>query len=179
MNKWDKHFHNLCVELSKQSSCLSRQIGAILVKDNIIISTGYNGPPRGVPHCGMERYEQQGKEYSDLIYSKINKGSQVTRIISEVCPRNILGYASGEGLDLHCPSVHAETNCLASAARVGAVTNNTTMYMNCIIPCKSCFGLLINAGIKEIVIDSIKGYDSLTKDLILPHSDIIIREFEI
>ncbi len=176
MNKWDKHFHNLCVEISKQSSCLSRQIGAILVKDNIIISTGYNGPPRGVPHCGMERC----RDDKNLLNTArtIGKTSTNSPDWSNTCPRKLLGYESGKGLDFICPAVHAETNCLASAARVGATTKDTTLYMNCIIPCKSCLGLLINAGVKEIVIDSLDGYDSLAKDFILPNSDIVVRKFE-
>ena len=173
MNKWDKHFHNLCIEISKQSSCLSRQIGAILVKDNIIISTGYNGPPRGVPHCGEARICFDRQHYIRLITFDPNHTDMYN-----TCPRQILKYKSGEGLDTICPSVHAETNCLASAARVGAVTKDTTLYMNCIIPCKSCLGLLINAGVKEIVVDSLEGYDSLAKDFILPNSDIIVRIFE-
>ena len=163
MNKWDKHFHNLCIEISKQSSCLSRQIGAILVRDNIIISTGYNGPPRGVPHCKFD------------FLNRIEDSMKV--VDNPKCPRQILGYKSGEYLDI-CPSVHAETNCLASAARVGAITKDTTLYMNCIIPCKSCFGLLINAGVKEIVVESLEGYDSLAKDFILPHSEVVVRTFE-
>ena len=54
--KWDEYFLDICCSISTKSPCLSRKIGAILVRDNSIISTGYNGPPRGVPHCGHDRF---------------------------------------------------------------------------------------------------------------------------
>jgi len=49
---WDEYFFLICQSTALKSTCLSRKIGAILVKDKSIISTGYNGPPRGIPHCG-------------------------------------------------------------------------------------------------------------------------------
>jgi dCMP deaminase len=67
---WDKYFHKITEVVASNSKCLSRKIGAILVRDNVVICTGYNGPPRGVPHC------------------------------EGVCPRRAKGYASGEGLHL-------------------------------------------------------------------------------
>jgi len=48
---WDRYFLNICIEIAKKSHCLSRRFGAILVRDKSIISTGYNGPARGVLHC--------------------------------------------------------------------------------------------------------------------------------
>jgi len=50
--KWDTYFHSICVAVASKSPCLSRKIGAILVKDHSIVSTGFNGPSRGIPHCG-------------------------------------------------------------------------------------------------------------------------------
>ena len=68
MNRWDKYFHNICIAVASKSPCLSRQIGAILVRDKSIVATGYNGPARNYPHCEGE------------------------------CPRKLKGYKSGEGL---------------------------------------------------------------------------------
>ena len=48
---WDLYFMQIARTVSKKSHCMSRQIGAVLVRDNSIISTGYNGPARGVKHC--------------------------------------------------------------------------------------------------------------------------------
>ena len=49
--EWDKWYHELCMTVAKKSQCLSRKIGAILVKDKAVVSQGYNGPPRGVQTC--------------------------------------------------------------------------------------------------------------------------------
>lgn len=137
--RWDVYFHNICVAISTKSPCLSRQIGAILVRDKSIISTGFNGPPRGFPHCTPASPNGSG---------------------SNLCPRHAKGYHSGEGL-VECPATHAEANCIANAARIGACTIGSTLYMNCIIPCKDCMSLLINAGIIEIVVDDLIPYHEL------------------
>jgi dCMP deaminase len=129
--RWDKYFHDICIAISTKSPCLSRQIGAILVRNDSIVSTGFNGPPRGFPHC------------------------------KDICPRKAKGYKSGEGL-VECPATHAEANCIANAARIGACTVGTTLYMNCIIPCKDCMSILINAGIDEIVVDDLIPYHELS-----------------
>jgi dCMP deaminase len=77
-----------------------------------------------------------------------------------------------------CPAQHAEENCISNAARLGVSVVGTTLYMNCIIPCKNCFGTLINAGIVEIVVDKVDCYDKYTQCLI-DNSSIKIRPFEI
>jgi len=68
--KWDSYFLGICNAVAVNSPCLSRHIGAILVRDHSILSTGYNGPARGVPHC------------------------------QNICPRRAIGHSSGEGLDI-------------------------------------------------------------------------------
>ncbi len=65
-----QYYLSIAEAVSKRSKCLSRQIGAVIVKDDAIISTGFNGPPRGVKHCAT------------------------------ICPRKAKGYLSGEGLEL-------------------------------------------------------------------------------
>lgn len=149
---WDQYFHDICVIVSSKSPCLSRKIGAILVRDNSIIATGYNGPPRGTIHC------------SERISTDLGKGNVVAFKKCSICPRRELGYSSGKGLE-HCPAVHAEMNAVIAAARSGASTLDSILYMNCVIPCKQCMGILINAGIKEIVVDSCKDYDSMSSIL--------------
>lgn len=131
LKRWDKYFNIFCNAVSTKSPCLSRQIGAILVRDNTVISSGYNGPARHYPHC------------------------------KDVCPRHAQGYKSGEGLHL-CPAAHAEANCVANAARIGASTIGTTLYMNCILPCKDCAIILVNAGIVEIVVNDITPYHEMS-----------------
>jgi len=169
--RWDRYFHDICTAVSSKSPCLSRKIGAILVRDKSIVATGYNGPPRGVPHCGHERLIKD-KSLSDVLREIGTKSSW-----RDECPRKLMGYVSGEGLEW-CPAQHAEANCISNAARLGVSTIDTTLYMNYIIPCKDCFGKLINAGIIEVVVDDAKVYDKHTQYLI-NNSNIKIREFRL
>lgn len=148
--RWDKYFHNICEAIATKSPCMSRKIGAILVRDKSIVSTGYNGPARGYPHCNDE---------------------------SDICPRKKLGFKSGEGLE-YCPASHAEMNAVANAARIGASTVGTTLYMNCIIPCKFCAVILVNAGIEEIVVDELSLYHEMS-NRVFERAHTIIRTFEV
>ena len=164
---WDKYFHNICESISSKSPCLSRQIGAILVRDNSIISTGYNGPARKVPHCGNDRLKYDlnlAREIPSIYHNK------------DVCPRREMNFVSGEGMEW-CPAQHAEENCISNAARNGVSTLHTTLYMNSVIPCKNCLSTLINAGVFEIVVDSTEQYDRYSK-FIIDHSNLYIRTFE-
>ena len=175
MDKWDSYFHDVCEIVASKSPCLSRKIGAILVKDHSIVSTGYNGPPRGIPHCGVPRFEADS-ELSDEL-DKL--GVRVTRsyILSKYCPRKLLGYNSGEGMEW-CSAQHAEENAVSNAARLGVSVLGATLYMNSIIPCQKCFGTLVNAGIEEVVVDSAVPYDKFTLFLI-NNSNIRIRAFNL
>ena len=84
--------------VSSRSTCLRRQVGAVLVRDKHIIATGYNGAPRGVSHCG------------------------------EVgCLREQLGIPSGERHEM-CRGTHAEQNAIIQAALHGVSTAGATLY---------------------------------------------------
>lgn len=145
LKRWDTYFHKVCVAIASKSPCLSRQIGAILVRDKSIVSTGYNGPARGYPHCFGE------------------------------CPRHTKGYKSGEGLN-ECPAAHAEANCIANAARIGASTIGTTLYMNCVLPCKDCATALVNAGIVEVIVNKLKPYHEMSVKIFI-QAEVKTREF--
>lgn len=87
--------------ISLRSTCLRRQVGAVLVKDKHIIATGYNGSPAGLKHCG------------------------------EIgCLREILNVPSGERHEL-CRAVHAEQNLVIQAAIHGRDTRGSTVYVTC------------------------------------------------
>lgn len=171
IKRWDKYFHSICEAVANKSPCLSRRIGAILVRDHSIVATGYNGPPREIPHCGHDRF-MEDKSIPNLLH-----GTQLQKsIVKSTCPRKILGYESGTHMEL-CTAQHAESNCVANAARLGVSTLDTMLYINCVIPCKQCFGILINAGVREIVVDNITLYDKHST-FIIENSDIIIRPFQ-
>ena len=178
MNDWDRYFLDICKTVSQNSKCLSRKIGAILVKDKSILSTGYNGPPRGIPHCGYQRVMTDNVLCSKLIkvFPKEECGGLLQcSEIDYTCPRQLLMYKSGEGLDI-CIASHAERNVLINAAKNGVSTDGGTLYMNCNIPCKDCLIEIINAGIKELVVVEYSFYDSMSKFL-LEHSGIDVRTF--
>lgn len=137
MPRWDKYFHDVCKVIGSNSKCLSRHIGSILVKDKVIICSGYNGPPRGYKHCE-----------------------------GDICPRRLQGYGSGEGLHL-CPAAHAERNTIVQAARLGIKVKDSVLYLNTGIPCKDCLIEIINAGITEVVCEDLDYYDHLSKDLVM------------
>lgn len=164
MTRWDTYFHTICVAVASKSPCLSRQIGAILVRDKSIVSTGYNGPARGYPHCGRVI----GTHNLQVDYEPFEE---------DICPRKVKGYKSGEGLHL-CPAAHAEGNCIANAARNGVSTIDTILYMNCILPCKDCAVLLVNAGVKEVVVDDAIPYHEMSVG-ILQKGNINVREFRL
>lgn len=171
-NKWDTLFHDVCVALSKASRCMSRQIGAVVVRDNTILATGYNGPARGVPHCdSRERYEWLKKNY--MFYGSVDslllKGNK--------CPRREMGYSSGEGLQF-CPAAHAEQNCIANAARTGVSLIGGTLYLNTVIPCTRCMALIINSGITHIVCEEMRDYD-IDSAFQARAVGMLIREFEL
>jgi dCMP deaminase len=169
---WDKWYHELCITVAKNSKCLSRHIGAVLVKDKSVVSTGYNGPPRGLPHCGIRHQLDMGllAKYKK-IDSHFDESIEVT-----TCPRYILGFKSGEGLEW-CVAGHAERNALINAARAGIKTKDCILYMDCGIPCSPCLVEIINAGIEEIVVTKMQFYDRSSM-YILDNSKLSCRLYE-
>jgi len=171
---WDTYFHNICNAVGSKSNCLSRKIGSILVKDKSIIASGYNGPSRGIPHCdSLERREAIISAFGIKDPFTINELKQKLN----KCPRQVLGYKSGEGLEI-CIAAHSERNCIIDAARRGVNVYGSTLYLNTGIPCKDCLVEIINSGMQEIVCEKKFSYDKMT-NFLLEHSDITVREFEL
>ena len=95
---WDEYFMNIAQMVALRSNCIKRKVAAIIVKDKRIISTGYNGTPRGLPNC--------------------NEGG---------CPRcNSLGE-SGKGLE-ECYCSHAEENAITQSAYHGVNIKGASLY---------------------------------------------------
>lgn len=170
---WDKYFYNMAKTVEENSKCLSRKIGAVLVRDKSVISTGYNGPPRGVTHCNKRlvsklcdmHLAKEFHEYFGRNNFELNE-----------CPRKTLGYKSGEGAEF-CIAGHAERNALINAARNGINTYGTSLFLSCGVPCKDCLVEIINAGVQEVVVtDKNEFYDETSK-FILKNSDLKIRNY--
>lgn len=119
---FDEYFMQLAHLVATRSTCLSRTVGAVIVRDNHIIATGYNGAPKGVSHC-----------------------------LDTGCIRQAHHIPSGERLDI-CKAVHAEQNAIIEAAYNGVSTKGASIYVT-VTPCFTCAKMLVNAGIKEIIID--------------------------
>ena len=106
---WYEYFLSMAKLAQTRSTCLRRQVGAVIIKDNRVISTGYNGAAKGLPHC-------------DTIG----------------CLRVELNIPSGERAEL-CRAVHAEQNAIVQAAFFGLSTEGSTIYVThqpCIICAK-------------------------------------------
>ncbi len=169
---WDEWYHEICMIVAKKSQCLSRKIGAVLVRDKTVVSQGYNGPPRGVPHC-WERY------YLDTnLHALLTKDGKTPskEDINNVCPRYIAGFKSGEGLDW-CVAGHGERNALINAARHGIKTKGAKLYMSCGVPCTPCLVEIINAGVEEIIITKMEFYDQ-SAEYLLKNSSLQVRVYD-
>lgn len=134
MERRDKinYYLDISQTVAERGTCLRRNFGAIIVQNDEIIATGYNGAPRGRKNC------------SDI-------GS---------CTRENLGIPKGQRYEL-CRSVHAEANCIISAPRtrmIGAtlylacLDAKTGELFGDVEPCSMCKRTIINAGVEKVVI---------------------------
>ena len=138
MKRIDKenYYLDIAETVLERSTCLRRCYGAIIVKSDEIVSTGYNGAPRGRKNC------------VDLNF----------------CTREAMGIPSGERYEL-CRSVHAEANAIISAARSDVLGGTlylagrdakTGELLSDATSCSMCRRLIINAGIARVVIRNTK-----------------------
>jgi len=182
--EWDEWYLEICKIVGKKSQCLSRKIGAILVRDKAVISQGYNGPPRRVRTCDT-RWLVDKKLAKAAGFETKQQWPGLTGISEEffkehlegICPRYVpeMGFKSGEGLEW-CVAGHAERNALINAARAGIVTKGAKMYMDCGIPCTPCLVEIINAGIEEIIVTKPEFYD-ISAEYVLKESGLKWRVY--
>ncbi len=138
MSRVSKHNYYLDIAqtVAERGTCLRRLFGAIIVKDDVIVSTGYNGAPRGRKNC------------SDM----------------NMCMRDKLGIPRGERYEM-CRSVHAEANAIIAAARermLGAtlymvcISPQTGELFSGTTSCMMCKRQIINAGISTVIVRDTK-----------------------
>ncbi len=96
---WNEYFMRMAALASSRSTCLRRRVGAVVVKDRMVLSTGYNDTPRGLPNCG-----------------------------DGGCARCASAVPSGQALDT-CLCLHAEQNAIIQAAYHGAAIAGGTIYI--------------------------------------------------
>lgn len=139
LNK-ERYYLGIAFAVSRRSTCLRRHLGAIIVKNDSIISTGYNGSARGTPNC-----------------------------IENGCLKNQSNLPHGSSYDsCRAGILHAEVNAIINAARNNGGTNGAIMYIAGgsvdgikglgALACKHCQKAIINAGIKKVVIATETGF---------------------
>jgi len=114
---WDQYFLRIADTVATRSTCLRRQVGALIVKDRRILATGYNGTPKSIAHCSVAG-----------------------------CLRKKLGVSSGKRHEL-CRGLHAEQNAIIQAALYGTSVKDSVMYVTnhpCIICAKMIINAGIN-----------------------------------
>ncbi|MBP1542952.1 MAG: cytidine deaminase [Oscillospiraceae bacterium] len=157
MERRDKtnYYLDISQTVAERGTCLRRNFGAIIVKNDEIIATGYNGAPRGRANC------------SDV-------GS---------CTRDKLNVPKGQRYEL-CRSVHAEANCIISAPRTSMIGSvlylacldaKTGELFGDVEPCSMCKRQIINAGIDRVVIRTAKDeFKTLTVNDWIENDDSLI-----
>ena len=136
---WMKYFFGFAKHAASRSSCLRRKVGAVLIKDKRIISTGYNGAPSKVISC---------KE-------------------TGVCIREKLKIPSGERHEMcHANGSHGELNAITQCAKHGVSAEGSEMFCTT-APCSMCIAAMINSGIRKVYY--LEGYFNPMVDIVSDH----------
>lgn len=128
---WDKTFIQIARLMAEHSTCTRKKVGAVLVKDNRIVSTGYNGTPRGLKHC-----------YEIFTPDKMSKPN----------------YYEEHGKFSQKYEVHAEQNCIIFAGKVFTSCEGCTLYTT-LSTCRDCAKLVVASGISRVVYDELYDRD--------------------
>lgn len=144
MKDWDKTFIEIAEEFAEHSTCVKRKVGAVLVKDLRILSTGYNGTPSGFCNCkdvfgnGPNEVATKAIFYKNDFSNSLNGRKPYT------------GYYFTHHEFAERFEIHAEQNCIAFAAKNGVSTEDCTLYVTT-APCVHCAKIIIASGIKKVV----------------------------
>ena len=144
MKDWDKTFIEIAEKFAGHSTCVKRQVGAVLVKDLRILSTGYNGTPSGFCNC------------KDVFENGPNKVATKAIFYKNDFPTSLNSKKSSQGYYFTHHEfaerfeIHAEQNCIAFAAKNGVSTEGCTIYVTT-APCVHCAKVIIASGIKKVV----------------------------
>jgi dCMP deaminase len=140
---WDDYFLGIAAQVAERSTCDRLSVGAVLVRDKVILSTVYIGSARGVAHCDDIGHLMHGAENATQIVKRFFK-----RFLNGNAEQGLL--LSLSRLD-HCVrTVHAEANAIAQAARQGTRIDSSTCYVTH-SPCFECAKVLVNAGVARVV----------------------------
>ena len=155
----DKTFLDIASNLAKRGTCIRKQVGCVLVDEiGQILSTGYNGVARGLPHCNEEVLRPNPNlERLDGSWREPEHWELPERVDY---PHKCAGadHDSGQGLEI-CEAIHAEQNALLQCADVQKIH---TVYVT-VSPCRHCMKLIMNTSAKRVVF--LSEYSQSSKDL--------------
>ncbi|MBP9731948.1 MAG: cytidine/deoxycytidylate deaminase family protein [Candidatus Magasanikbacteria bacterium] len=118
---WDEYFMEIAETVAHRATCDRGKCGSVIVRDKVILATGYVGSAAGMPHCDEVGHQMKTMTHED--------GTQ-----SHHCVR----------------TTHAEQNAIVQAARKGTAIEGATIYTK-MTPCSACGRMIVNAGIKRVV----------------------------
>lgn len=169
-----------------ENPCYSRKIGSIIINpvSNKIVGTGYNGPPKGTPHCDTKEYLEdifwpqltisekelfikQNKDLYDQYIIGSNKLDYYKEQICnsfdncQICPRRLVNARSGQRNEL-CDCLHSERNAITNSE---CNLNGCYIFCYCSVPCIQCTGTIINAGIKRVYCLDEERYHSVSETI--------------
>ncbi|MCL2280942.1 cytidine/deoxycytidylate deaminase family protein [Candidatus Saccharibacteria bacterium] len=132
---WPEYFMGIVEAVAQRGTCLRAKCGCVIVRDNVLLSTGYNGAPKGAPQC-------------DEVGCLIKEVKHGDGHVSEHCKR----------------TVHAEANAILQAAKNGISIKDGTLYCG-MVPCRDCAMLIVNSGIKVVVVKNDYHESAETKEM--------------
>lgn len=179
----DEYFMAMAELVAERSTCLRRKVGAVLVRDKMVLSTGYNGAPKGLLHCeelgGCIRQGDIHPPYLDIFFEEFsdkygvnNRDEAVEKI--NFFPKKGDATPSGYRHEL-CRALHAEQNAVIQAAVSGVSIRGSTLYCTT-YPCVVCAKILINSEVERVVFNS-EYKDPLSENM-LNQSEITIHKFK-
>ncbi|GAA5830783.1 hypothetical protein JCM3766R1_003425 [Sporobolomyces carnicolor] len=175
---WDTYFMALASLASLRSNCMKRRVGAVLVRDKRVLSTGYNGTPRGVTNCnegGCCRCNSNEDGWGEG--GEPGDGEEVTAQEANAAEEKKLNRV-GQGLDV-CVCLHAEENALLEAGRErvsGGRAEAAVLYCNT-CPCLTCTVKIVQCGVKEVVYSLSYSMDEASRQ-VMESAGVILRQMQ-
>ncbi|GJN87334.1 hypothetical protein Rhopal_000283-T1 [Rhodotorula paludigena] len=178
---WDTYFMLLASLASLRSNCMKRRVGAVLVRDKRVVSTGYNGTPRGVTNCaegGCGRCNSHGDGLGDASDDEGDEDEE-RAVLRKQGAKGVNGAAMsrvGEALD-ECLCLHAEENALLEAGRErvsGGGTEGAVLYCNT-CPCLRCTVKIVQCGVKEVIYSLSYSMDTASRR-VMEEAGVVLRQ---
>jgi dCMP deaminase len=124
MQNPDKLFMDIAIRIAEESTCARMAVGSVLVANNRILATGYNGVPSGCTHC-KDLFNEEDLASNSAAQKNHHQWTRVYEL-------------------------HSEVNAIIDAGKRGVLTDNMTLYVT-VFPCVDCAKIAVAAGVKRVV----------------------------